>query len=334
MKKFLLYVFPVFLLFQTGCEHALIEDDQENEAVKNFDLLWRTVDEKYSFFSYKSIDWDSVYKAYRPMVKNDMPQQELFVVMAKMLHVLRDGHVNLRSSFDVSRNWEWYLDYPQNFNYSLLERNYLLEDFAVTGPFINKKIGNVGYIYYGSFMSGFSNAQMNHLIEKFKDCKGIIIDIRDNGGGSINLISRLTSFFMKEEQITGYVRYKDGPGHDDFTSFYEQRVEPADKVFAQPVVVLTNRSVYSAANAFASFMSSLPNVVLIGDKTGGGGGAPYSGELMNGWRFRFSTTQMVNIDKEQIENGVSVDIEQDLLPTDEAKGIDSILERALEYLNE
>lgn len=314
-----------------GCEQVLIEEDKENEAVENFNLLWKIVDEKYSFFTYKNIDWDSVYIVFRPQVKNGMPEQELFNVMDEMLYVLRDGHVNLISSFDVSRNWSWYLDYPQNFNATVLERNYLQQNFEITGPFINKKIGEVGYIYYGSFMSGFTEEQMDYLMEKFKDCKGIIIDIRNNGGGRVDLVPTLTSYFMEKEQLTGYIRYKDGPDHDDFTPFYPQKIEPAENVFQQPIVLLTNRSVYSAANAFASYMASLPNVVLMGDRTGGGGGAPFSGELMNGWNFRFSTNQIVNVQQEQIENGVPVDIEQDMLPADEAKGKDTILERALIY---
>lgn len=331
MKKILYPFLLLILLSHFSCERILIEQDPANQAVKNFDLLWQSVDEKYSFFAYKRIDWDSVYEVYRPRVQDGMPQQQLFDVMAEMLYVLRDGHVNLIAPFDVSRNWSWYLNYPENFDPSLLERRYLQDEYEITGPFINKKMGDVGYIRYGSFMAGFSSSQMNYLIDKFKDCKGIIIDIRGNGGGSIALISKLASFFMQEEQLTGYVRYKDGPGHTDFTSFYPQQVEPAEKVFPQPVVVLTNRSVYSAANAFASYMASLPHAVLIGDRTGGGGGAPYSGELMNGWRFRFSTTQMVNVNKKQIENGVPVDIRQDLLPADQAQGIDSIIERALLY---
>lgn len=331
MKKILFYILPLLLFSHTGCEHLIIDKDPPNRAVENFDLLWRTVNEKYSFFAYKNIDWDSVYEAFRPRVYEGMPEQELFDLMDEMLYILRDGHVNLIAPFDISRNWSWYLDYPENFNFSLLERNYLQAGYEITGPFINKKIGNVGYIYYGSFMSGFSGTQMKHLVEKFKDCTGIIVDIRGNGGGSIALIPKLTSYFVQEEQLTGYVRYKNGPAHDDFTNWYPQVVASAEKVFQQPVVVLTNRSVYSAANAFASYMASLPQVVLMGDQSGGGGGAPFSGELMNGWRFRFSTTQMLNTDKEQIENGVPVDIQQALLPGDEAGGIDSILERALLY---
>lgn len=331
MKKIFFYIALLFLFSQAGCERVFMEADPPNSAVENFDLLWRTVDEKYSFFAYKNLDWDSVYQEFRPRVYEGMPQEELFDIMDEMLFLLRDGHVNLSAPFDISRNWTWYLDYSENFNYSLLERNYLQEEYEITGPFINRKLGNVGYIYYGSFMSGFSDKQMQYLIEKFKDCKGIIIDIRGNGGGSIALVPRLTSYFLQEEQLTGYVRYKNGPAHNDFTSWYAQTVEPAGAVFQQPVVVLTNRSVYSAANSFASYMASLPQVVLLGDHTGGGGGAPFSGELMNGWRFRFSTTQMADINKKQVENGVPADFSQDLLPTDEAKGVDSILERALQY---
>lgn len=331
MKKIFMCLLSLSLACLSGCEKILIEKDPVNDAVRNFDLLWTTVDEKYSFFTYKDINWDSVYTVNRPRVKEGMPEQELFEVLSDMLFVLEDGHVNLRSDFDVSRNWQWYLDFPQNFNRSLLERNYLKNDYEITGPFLNKKIGNTGYIYYGSFMSGFTEAHIKHLQEKFKDCKGIILDIRNNGGGRIDLISKLTSYFMEKEQLTGYTRYKDGPGHNDFTPYYAQETEPAASVFPQPVVVLTNRSVYSAANAFASFMASLPNVVLMGDRTGGGGGAPYSGELMNGWFFRFSTTQMASVEKEQIENGIPVDIEVNILPEDEAKGRDTILEEALRY---
>jgi hypothetical protein len=331
MEKILKVIFPLLFICLLGCEQVLIERDPANNAVENFDLLWHTVDEKYSYFTYKNIDWDSAYAVYRPLVYDEMPKEELFTLMSDMLNILEDGHVNLKSPFNVSRNWNWYLDYPQNFDFSLLERNYLGTDYEITGPFRNTKLGDAGYLYYGSFMNDFSDTQMNHLIEKFKNCKVIIIDIRNNGGGRIDLIPRLTSFFMQEEQGTGYIRYKNGPGHNDFTTYYPQVVEPAENTFSQPVILLTNRSVYSAANAFASYMSALPNVTLMGDQTGGGGGAPFSGELMNGWRFRFSTTQILDVDKNQIEDGVPVDVRQDLLPSDREKGIDSILERALNY---
>ena len=45
---------------------------------------------------------------------------------------------------------------------------------------------------------------------------------------------------------------------------------------AKPVIILTNRSVYSAANEFVKYMKCCPKAKIVGDKTGGGAGLPFS----------------------------------------------------------
>ena len=327
-----------FLLLSSlflACERAFIEPDPADNPVENFDLLWNTVDEKYAFFDYKDIDWDEVYQRYRPLVNNNMTEEDLFWVMNDMLYELRDGHVNLVSDFDVARNWDWYLDYPANFNETILERNYLGKDHRIVIPFRTKVIDDVGYIRYGSFLSLIDGERLDRLVDEYRDLNGIIIDIRDNTGGALayvdTLATRLAQRNGEEEVTVGYVRYKDGSGHNDFTRTFPVKLSE-HRSFNKPVVVLTNRQVYSAANAFAAYMSSLPNVTLVGDVTGGGGGAPYSGELMNGWQFNFSANQLMDLDQEQIENGVAPDIKVDISAEDEAAGRDTILETALDLL--
>jgi hypothetical protein len=323
----------LLLLSLSACERLLIEPNPANAPVQNFDLLWREVDQKYAYFDLKRIHWDSVYAEFRPRVHNEMTQRELFGVMADMLFLLRDGHVNLMSRFDVARNWEWFLDHPQNFNFSLIERNYLGRDHQIARPFRTTVIDSVAYIYYGSFLSIISETTLDLLIEQYAGLKGLIIDVRNNGGGSIAMVDVLASRFAGERRLVGYSRYKDGPGHNDFTRFYPRYLDPEEKKqFAMPVVVLTNRSVYSAANDFVSTMSQLPQVTLVGDTSGGGGGAPYSGELMNGWSYRFSSTQLFNGALEHIEDGVPPDIKVDMKPEDALQGRDTILETALELL--
>ncbi|WP_438589109.1 S41 family peptidase [Duncaniella dubosii] len=54
------------------------------------------------------------------------------------------------------------------------------------------------------------------------------------------------------------------------------------------VIVLANRSTFSAANNFVSVMKLLPGVRVVGATTGGGSGMPYSSELPCGWSVRFS----------------------------------------------
>ncbi len=319
-----------------ACERALIEPDPDNEPVENFNLLWTTVDEKYAFFEYKNVDWDEVYQRYRPQVSDGMSEDVLFQVMDEMLAELQDGHVSLVTDFDVARYQDWYLDHPPNFDENTLEREYLGRDYRIVGPLATKVIQNVGYIRYRSFLSPIDGDRLDQLIDDYRSLNGIIVDIRDNTGGLINqvdtLATRLAQRNGEEEVTVGYVRYKDGPEHNSFTRTFPIKLS-AYRSFDKPVVVLTNRTVYSAANSFAAYMSSLPNVTLVGDVTGGGGGAPYSGELMNGWQFRFSVTQMMDINQEQIEGGVEPDIRVDISPEDEAAGRDTILEAALDFLN-
>ena len=323
--------------FLGSCEQLFIEPDPANNPIENFDLLWKTVDEKYSFFEFKDIDWDDAYRRYRPLVTADMREEELFNVMADMLFELRDGHVNLTSDFDVSRNWDWFQDYPANFDETILERNYLGRDFRIVSPFVTKEIRNVGYIRYASFLNIIDTDNLDRLIDGYRDLNGIIIDVRDNGGGALQnaeiIATRLAERANDEEEVTvGYIRYKDGPAHDNFTRTFPL-ILPEHTSFDKPVIVLTNRSVYSAANAFASYMSTLPNVTLVGDVTGGGGGAPYSGELLNGWKFRFSANQLMDLNQVPIENGIVPDVKVDISPEDEAAGRDTILETALDLLN-
>ena len=50
-----------------------------------------------------------------------------------MLAELKDGHVNLYSSSNMARYWDWYLDYPRNFNEGIIERQYLGKSYRIAG---------------------------------------------------------------------------------------------------------------------------------------------------------------------------------------------------------
>ena len=335
MKKFLLYTFGALLLL-SSCEKAFIDDNPANDPLSNFDVMWKTVDEKYTFFIPKGINWDSIRNVYRPMVTNDMNEQELFDVLAAMLYTLEDGHVNLRSPFNLSRNWEWYLDYPDNFIEEVVERNYLGSDYKIAGGLQYTIIDSVGYIYYGSFSSGFSLASLNAVITYFNEAtalKGVIIDVRNNGGGSLNNALVLAQRFATEKRECMITFEKTGPAHDDFGNGLSYSLKPSGEVnYSGPVVLLTNRRCYSATNTFAALLSNYPHVTIVGAPTGGGGGIPIDNELPNGWTYRFSATTSLLPDNFNIEFGVPVDSAVNNNPTINAGGYDQILETGLAIL--
>jgi C-terminal processing protease CtpA/Prc len=100
------------------------------------------------------------------------------------------------------------------------------------------------------------------------------------------------------------------------------------------VVVLCNRSTYSAANNFVSVMKTLPNVTIVGSTTGGGSGMPFSSELSNGWAIRFSASPVRDPQGNLTEFGVEptegcvVDMDKQAA----LDGHDTILDFAIAYL--
>lgn len=316
-----------------GCERLLMKPEPANNAAESFEHMWHTLDTKYSFFTFKRINWDSIYQVYRPQVNNEMTTRELYDLLADLLYELRDGHVNLITPFDYSRNWTWYLNSPQNFNYTNVERNYLGPNHEITGPLRNNFIDSVGYVYYSSFSSGIASSQIDYIVQKYKNMKGLIFDVRDNGGGSTTNVDRLIGRFLDQPRVLSYERFKSGPGHDDFTELYPRTHEPeGDEQFTKPIIVLTNRSSYSASNDFVMKMSAIPHVTILGDTTGGGGGFPYYSELPNGWKFRFSSTQSFTVDNFNVEDGIPPDILVELNKFDEFAGKDTLIEEALKLL--
>jgi len=332
MKKIMTTFFLAFSL--AACETVLFEDDPASDPVANFDALWQEIDEGYAFFEFKNINWDSIYNVYRPRVTPETNALELYDIMADMLFELRDGHVNLNSGFNRSRNWRWFLDHPTNFDEDLVQRNYWQSEEWYTGPLIHTVLDNtIGYLRYRSFGSRFSASQLDLVLARFEEADGIIIDLRDNGGGFGDLPLLMASRFADERRLAYTFRVKNGPAHDDFTEPVEVYVEPeGERQFTKPVVILTNRMCFSATNFFVTIMQNFPHVTVIGDRTGGGGGTPASAELPNGWIVRYSSTQTFTPDGFNVEDGIPPDIRMDLTEADRLRGVDTMLERAMEEI--
>ncbi|GHV16517.1 peptidase S41 [Bacteroidia bacterium] len=287
------------------------------------------MDEHYCFFNYKNIDWNEIHTRYSERISENMDNEALFTVLGEMLAEVQDGHVNLVANHNVARYWKWFEDYPDNFD-SKIQKNYIGTDYGIAGGLKYKILeDNIGYIYYGSFSSGIGEANINQVLDRMAVCDGIILDIRDNGGGLLTNSDKLASHFFNQKTLVGYIMHKTGKGHDDFSKPYEIYVEPSDGVkFQKKVVLLTNRSCYSAANDFVNSMRYAPNVTIVGDRTGGGSGLPFSSELPNGWSIRFSASPILDAEKNHTEFGIDPNVDVDMTDEDITKGVDTIIERA------
>lgn len=351
--KWILLALPLML---TGC----LDDDsleQNNTFVGNFEACWRAMDEHYCFFEEKGVDWDQVYRDYLPLFRDSVKNQiEEFNLMAAMLSEVRDGHVNLYSPFNTARYWAWFEDYPLNYDANLVERYYLGKKYYSTSGFqYGVMSDSVAYMRYPSFSSPVGETNLDYILALLHNAKGLIIDVRDNGGGTLTNVPTIVRRFCTNPLVYGYMCHKTGTGHRDFSTPQKLTVYPYEEnngrinwdASVQPVVVLTNRGCYSATNNFVAAIKALDGDVTkdsigvsypkmiktLGDRTGGGGGMPLETVLPNGWILRFSACPILDHNKNQVEEGIDPDFKVDMDSVSMyEKHVDDIIDSARAYI--
>jgi hypothetical protein len=332
IKKILLYIsLPLMLV---GC---IGEEEFSNTPNGNFEALWSIMDERYCFFPQAEeefgLNWNEVYDRYKAIADTCHSNAQLFDVLGEMIAELRDGHVNLSSAYGTKFYWDWKLDHPLNFSDSI-QRNYLGKDFRVTNGIKYTALpDSIGYVYVESFANGFSTDNLSLMLMNLKETKGIVLDIRNNGGGMLTAAERLASAFTNEKIHCGYIQHKTGKGHNDFSAPEKLYLEPSKgAIWLRPVVVLTNRGVYSAANHFVMMMRELPHVAILGDRTGGGSGMPLNSTLPNGWNVRFSACPILDAQGLHTEFGIEPDVRVNITSEDWNQGRDTMIESAKQLI--
>lgn len=325
-----------------SCERLFMEKETESTPTATFDYLWNCVDRQYAFFDVKHVDWRQVYTEYRPLVYDGMGDDSLFRVMGCMLSLLNDGHVNLTSSFDRSYSDSIYRQmYRQkNIDEDVVALNYLHiadDRYHRTAGFSHHSLrdGKVAYLRYASFQNAIDSSALHYLVRHYAGAEGLILDLRQNGGGLADNVWKLLKLFSNQGQLLYFTQTKSGPAHDAFSKpqpVYAPGKNTSYGNYCKPVAVLTDRGSYSATSFFAICTRAYGNVMLVGDTTGGGLGLPNGGQLPNGWNYRFPITRTLSPDGKNYENGVPPDRLVLLDPAETARGRDNVIEYACDWI--
>ncbi|MGI6478005.1 MAG: S41 family peptidase [Salinivirgaceae bacterium] len=323
----LLFIFSFFLI---GCEKVFMPETK-SDNISVFEEVYEVAKANYVFFEYKQINWDSIYLEFQPEITNDMSEEDFFIVLSAFVNKLEDTHTRIIWN-NKSIGYDFTNNANANFDKELLFEKYLKDDYLTAGVVLYKKLNDVGYVYIPNFWYGNEHEKFNDILNYFRDTKGIIVDIRDNGGGHNMSGMEIARHFVTKKTLVAKWYYKTGTSYNSFSEKYESYIEPSNEtIYTNNVMLLVNREVYSAANDFTNTMNQIPSVTLIGDTTGGGGGIPRMYILQNGWKINISDTYSTDPFDFNVEHGIAPDIfiEMDTLNTE----VDEIIERAIQELN-
>ena len=340
-----LCIFTLLLITFTSCEKAILGEDEVNNPENNFQIFWDDFDQHYGLFTARGWDWDSIYQVYQPQVTPLTTDDELWEVFRSMVDYLDDSHTfvyqpHVRFFSGNSSSDE---QVESEFSLEVLEENYLdnlqfwpnIPDERIYkfGQVRNK---DIGYIYLNA-VEFEDPAVIDEVLDQIGNHQAIILDLRNNHGGSDDSAAELAGRFADGEHFIYTVQEKNGPARDDFTApreYFTQR--KGRNFFDKPLILLTDRITVSAAEILTSHLKAFELVTQIGDRTSGDfSDTGMRRFLPNGWQYQYSIMMFLQPDGSTLDGvGHLPNIQVRNSAMDIEAGNDLVMERALNFLFE
>ncbi len=257
------------------------------DVVGQFDQMWATFDRIYSYFDYKRIDWNAIRAEFAPRVAGATPAQFVTIVQ-EMLGRLHDQHVVLTSGSTTLRTYV--PDYSFNWDNGVSQQYLARGNAQVRGGAVSATFDGVPYIAVQAWdPARTSVATLDAFLDAFRDRPALVLDVRMNPGGSDQLAFEFAGRFATTTTTAGFVQFRNGPGHSDFTARQARTFSPRGSFqFTRPVLLLIGRFCASSNESFIAAMQQLPQVTLIGDTTDGATANPQTFMLGGGWSYSVS----------------------------------------------
>lgn len=173
-----------------------------------------------------------------------------------------------------------------------------------TNPIYSEKLeNNIGYLEITSFDEGVAeDFKSKYLALKEQGIKGLVIDLRDNGGGIVDEALKIVDYIVPKNQTTLITVDKDGK--EEFSKSKE------DRLVEEPVVVLVNSSSASASEIMAGALKDLKCATIVGTKTYGKGVIQQLLTLSNGAGLKITVEEYYTPNKTKINKvGITPDYE-------------------------
>lgn len=133
-------------------------------------------------------------------------------------------------------------------------------------PYWGMRPDSIGYINLNQFTEGCAKSVRRAFVElKQQGAKGLVFDLRNNGGGSEMEAVDIVNIWVPQEQAVVENRGKVRQAN----RVYKTRLEPVDTVM--PIVVLVNGETASASEITSGALQDLDRAIILGTRTYGKG---------------------------------------------------------------
>ncbi len=334
----------VFIIIVMFAMQACLKDEMANSNQEIFMFVWNDMDQNYGGFIPRNIDWEAIFVEYNELVNLSNDEDELWEICTEMLEQLNDGHIKLFNTnndegFSSGRGCRSLT--AKEFDITNVKNNYI-EDFKsilidgeelIYGQIKNE---NIGYIYLPNFEYDGSDwhLEIDNILNELQNTDGLILDLRNNSGGTPLLDRYIAKRFVNEEKLVFYVQTRNGKEHDNFDEPTPYYATTEGTQYKKDIFILTNKTTISAGEEFILFLASQNHVTIVGDTTA----KAFSSEsfrrlLPNGWEFGLPNQLYTYPDGSSPEGvGIIPDIYIKNDTIEVQNGLDKVLERAIEEL--
>jgi carboxyl-terminal processing protease len=175
-----------------------------------------------------------------------------------------------------------------------IEKEIVREKITVDNvPYFGMVNDHIGYIKLTGFTqeAGNESKKAFQTLKEKNNLKGIIFDLRDNGGGLLNEAVNITNIFVKRGELVVSTKGKLADKNRSYTT----PMDPLDTEI--PLIVLVNGNSASASEIVCGAIQDLDRGVILGQRTFG------KGLVQNMLPLSYNTQMKVTVAKYYIPSG-------------------------------
>lgn len=187
---------------------------------------------------------------------------------------------------------------------------------------------NTGYIELTGFGPEIER-EFEAVMQTMQGTRGLVLDLRNNGGGFVTTVTQVASYFFTEETDLGEFVTRQGRAT-------RRRTQRLRTVYREPLIVLVSARSASGSEIFAAAMQERKRALVLGAAPSTCGcllGVSRTLRLLDGGKLNISDTDYRTALGRRIEGlGVRPDQQIEVRVADLMAGRDRLLESAVEQL--